>query len=163
MNIFKRIKTYEMFNENKKNIIDNIDNKEFIEDLYYANPLYKTHDFFVFIYTYDFKKLNNNNYKRVLDIENMHKVTPDNYIDVMGMNIRARVEKKKIGTIWWPKELSDLINGKSSNDMDLYIIDMIEKYMIIKNDAISKEIFKKIYDKKLKKSKNIEKQNRYNL
>jgi hypothetical protein len=153
IDIMKKIKSFYLFKENKS-IIDRIDDKDLFIDTYTANPLHKTHDFFVFIYKDGFRELDDGNYKKIMDIENMHKITPDNFKDMTGMYFRASMTEQKVGVIWWPKEGSELIDGKSSNNMDLYLIDLIEKHMS-KDHKTGRDVYKKIYDKNMKKSKKI--------
>jgi len=150
----KKIKKYDSFKENRKSIIYGIDNKELFTDTYKSNPLHTTHDFFVFIYKKGFKELDDGNYKKIMDIEKMHKITPDNFNDMRGMGMRANMTQQKIGVIWWPKEGSEEIEDKSSQEMDFWIIDLIEKHMS-KDHENGRKVYNKVYDEKMKKSKKI--------
>jgi len=136
------IKTFKLFEENGE-----MESKDIFMQIYQENPLHKTHDFFVFIYEDGFKELPNGDYKKTLDIENMHKITEDNFKDMKMMKLRTIFIDKKIGVIWWPKGGIDMIDGKSSNDMSLSTVELIRKHMSKYNRKKSIEIVNMVKDR----------------
>ena len=140
----KRINNYKQF----ESIIDGVSDQEVWEKTYNANILHLTHDFYGFVYKNDkFKELEDGNYKKVLDIEKIHKLTIEHgMVDMSGLNMRATMTGQKLGVIWWPKESTDLIDNKSSNNMEIWLIDTIEKHMS-KDHTSGKKVFKKVKDR----------------
>ena len=128
----------------------NIPIEDVFDEFYKENPLHKTHDFYAFIYNTDFVKIKNSeNYKKTIYIEKMHRITNKNFRDIELMKLRARINNKEVGTIWWPKDARDLIDNKSSKEMDDYLIDLIIKHKSDDSDPKGKKIFDKVY-KRLK-------------
>jgi len=130
------MKNLNTFNENRK-LADGISLSEYGVEFYDSNPLSKTHDFFAFLYNDGFKEdgEGSGNYKKVIDIEKMHKVEREHVSDLQGMFLRARFSNQNVGLIWWPKEGSDMIDGKNSEEMDFYLIDLIMKHRSKKGTA----------------------------
>ena len=131
--------------------IDGIEDSELFADVYNENPLKDTHDFYIFIYnTEGFKEVEGGLYKKTFDIEKMVKLDPSistNVGDMIGIEMRAKITAQRVGVIWWPKGGEDMIEDKSSKDMDLYVLDLIEKHMSKYDIQHGKEVFKKIVDK----------------
>lgn len=81
------IKNFKIFEVSKYNL-------DLFQEIYDENPLKDTHDFYVFIAKYDFKEVENELYKKVLVIENMVRITPDEKsINAMNMlSLRAQFQ-----------------------------------------------------------------------
>lgn len=104
-----------------------------LEDLLKANPLSKDHDFYIFIGRNTFEEAKDGLYKKVLEIENMVKITPDaNSIAAMsGVQLRAKFQPdSKLYHIWLPKELESEVSGKGSSRLERWVVDLIDKYKI---------------------------------
>lgn len=135
-----------MILKNKQFENSNVTTEELWQALYNENPLHETHDFYGFLYSDGFKDIGSGNYRKVLDIEVMVKLTYEKGYKILNsMTLRSKYAIKNIGTIWWPKESIDLIDSKSTSDMDFYIIELIEKHMNKRNDGLS--IYKKVKDR----------------
>ena len=130
---------------------DKEDKIELLSDLLDANPLNKDHDFYIFIGRDEFKETDKGIYKKSLEIENMVKISPDeNSMAAMSMmELRARVQNNStLYHIWLPKDLEDEISGKSSDRMEPWMTDLIDKYkMKGGGDDQGKRIYKEIKDK----------------
>jgi len=132
----KRIKTYnELLEGRKKTIIPGVDNDEIFDDLMSKNIYTKTHKLFAFIYIYSFREDDDGRYSKYLDIENIIEINKSTYKSYSMMEMRARIESKQVARIWWLKNATDMIEGKSSNDLDDGILDLIEKHMITGSDS----------------------------
>ena len=138
----ERIKKFESY-------IAGVSDKEFFTELYEENPLKDTHFFYGFIYKDGYKESpeGSGNYKKTSDIEQMYKIDSSNFNDLKGMKMRASFTDQQFAVIWFPKEMD--INGKSSDDMDLWLIDLI-----IKHRSTQHGNGKKVFDK-LKKTNTI--------
>lgn len=148
----KYIKKYETSKESMEEKI------ELLNDLILENPLHIDHDFYLFIAKDDFKKQDDGSYKKGLDIERMIKITPDEKsINMMvGLQKRSLFQiDSKLYNIWLPKEYENEISGKSSSDIDDWLLDLIDKYKNKGSDSYGK----KIYDNVKKRRNNIKKYN----
>jgi len=145
----KYVNNFKMFESKNKQIVDGVDDNDLFADVYRQNTLHKTHDFYIFIYKDGFKELEDGNFKKILEIENMYRLEPDgsNHKDTTSMHFRARMNQSNVGQIWWPKEGRDLVDGLSSDDMDIYILDLIEKHMTKGSSKEGIDIFNHVKDK----------------
>ena len=122
---------------------------ELLSDLLTANPLHKTHDFYIFIGRPDFREAKNGMYKKTLEIENMVKITSDiQSIGAMqGLEMRAKFQAdSEIYHIWLPKEMKEDISGKGSQSMEPWLVDLINEHKRKGADNHGREIYKKAYD-----------------
>ena len=143
----KYIKTFEAKKDSKKTQED----IELLKDLLTENPLYKTHDFFIFLAGEHFQETENGLYKKTLDIENMVKITPDeNSLAAMfGLEMRARFQQNvRLYHIWLPKEISDEVAGKGSINIEPYLVELIDKYKIRGTDQQGKQVYKDVVQRR---------------
>lgn len=104
---------------------------DLLADLLSENPLSETHDFYIFLGGEKFVEDENGKYDKKLDIENMVRITPDvQSIGAMkGLQMRAMFQQGvKLYHIWLPQEIRDDIEGKGSNSLDSWLVDLIDKY-----------------------------------
>jgi len=146
------LKIYLIMLKKFESFIDGVDDDEVFEEML-NNPMSKTHDLFIFIYKEGFKENESGSYDKTLDIEKMNKVTTENYKSMNGIYMRARVNNADVATIWWPKDATDLIINKSSDDMELWLLDTIEKHMIKKMSDDDKKRYNDMVDKLTKVGK----------
>jgi len=133
------LKNYLIMIKKFESFIDGVGDDEVFDKMLKNNPMTKTHDLFIFIYKEGFKENENGSYDKTLDIERMIKLTIENYKSMNGIYMRAQINMGYVGFIWWPKDATELIEDKSSDDMDLWLLDTIEKHMIDKNDTQTKK------------------------
>jgi len=156
-NLENMIKTFESF-------IDGVDDDETFEKMLKNNPMSKSHDLFIFIYKEGFKENDSGSYNKTLEIERMIKVTVDNYKSMNMINIRAQINLGSVGTIWWPKDAIEMIDDKSSDDMELWLIDTIEKHMVDKQGKIDgNKQYNKMKDKLTKLGKQRDKEKKFKI
>jgi len=148
----KYVNKFKIFESKNKQIVDGVDDNDLFADVYRQNPLHKTYDFYIFIYKDGFKELEDGNFKRILEIENMYRLKPDgsNHKDPSMMYFRARMNDSSVGQIWWPKESRELVDHLSSDDMEIYVLDMIEKHMTKGSSKEGIDVFNQVKDKRKK-------------
>ena len=135
----RRIKTFE-------NYVEGVDDKELFKEFYNNNPLSKTHALYAFIYSEGFKETENGLYKKTMDIEKMHRIKPDTVSDLHGMKLRSSITGQNLGVIWWPKDATELVDDKGTDELEQWVIDTIEKHKSNKPLENSSEIFNDIID-----------------
>ena len=126
---------------------DKEDKIELLSDLLDENPLNKDHDFYIFIGRDEFKETGKGIYKKSLEIENMVKISPDeNSMAAMSMmELRARVQNNStLYHIWLPKDLEDEISGKSTDRMEPWLVDLIDKYKVKGGDKHGADVVKDV-------------------
>ena len=137
----KYIKTFESY-------VEGVDDEDLFRTTYYENPLSTTHDMYSFIYRDGFKELESGDYRKTIEIEKMVKITPNSegLGNMKGLKMRAMVDTQnnKVGVIWWFKDAEDMINNKGSQDMDLYLIELIDKHKSDTNDSQGRDVFKNV-------------------
>jgi hypothetical protein len=124
---------------------------EILRDLIDENPLSVDHDFYIFLASDTFKEDKNGLYKKVLDIENMVLIKPDiNSLGAMaGLKMRAMVQHgTKLYHIWLPKDFRNDVEGRSSNRMDKWVLDLIDKYKVVGTDEHGKMVYKNVLDRR---------------
>jgi len=127
------------------------DQVDILRDLLMENPLYEDNDFYLFIGRDEFKETENGMYKKVLDIENMVKITPDiQSIGAMkGLEMRARFQSESnLYHIWLPKELEEYVSGKSSQRIPSWLIDLIDKHKMKGVTTEGKKKYKDVLDRR---------------
>jgi len=140
--MLKKFKTF-----TNESHIPNVPDKEFFEKLIKNNPMLKTHDFFVFLYTEEgFKENEDGTYTKHLNIERMIRLDKNNFLNAGGLLLRARFTIQDLGFIWWPKDATELIEDKGSDEMELWLLDTIEKHMLKKTDP-DREYSRKEYQR----------------
>lgn len=137
----KHLKTFESH-------VEGMDDGELFNITYMQNPLSSTHDMYAFIYKDGFKELENGDYKKTLEIEKMHQITPDSagLNDMVMMNMRARMNMSIVGVIWWFKDAAEMIKDKGSKDMDLHLIELIDKHKSDSKGSHGRKTFNNIKD-----------------
>jgi hypothetical protein len=109
---------------------DNMDNIELFKMTYNENPLHTTHKLFFFIYDYEYRELDDGNYKKIIAPEKMVEINADKngYHNGQGMLFRTKFVDKKFGVIWWPMGETYMIKNKGINNLDEYILNIIDKH-----------------------------------
>lgn len=128
------------------------DQVELLKDLLLENPAYDTHDFYIFIGRDEFKEDEDGRYRKSIEIENMVKITPDkSSISAMnGMEMRVRFNQdSSLYHIWLPKELEDEIEGKGSNSIEPWLVELINKYKMKGADSHGREVYKDVKQRKI--------------
>lgn len=144
----KYIKTYEKNSE---------ENSELLGDLLSENPLSKTHDFYIFLAGEKFEETENGLYKKVLDIENMVRITPNSVGAMKGLEMRAKFQQGvRLYHIWLPQEIRDDVEGHGSK-LEPWLVDLIDKHKRI-GDKDGEG--RKVMDDVIQRRKDI---NKYNL
>lgn len=126
----KHIKKFEINKEEEKEKKEKED-LDLLRDLINENPLSVDNDFYIFIGRDGFKDAGKGLYKKSLEIENMVRISDNmNSIFAMkGLDMRSRLQSDStLYHIWLPKELRSDIEGKGSNNIEDYMIDIIDKY-----------------------------------
>ena len=147
----KYIKTFEERSSTKDDI-------ELLKDLLMENPLYDTHDFFIFLASDDFQESEGGLYKKTIDIENMVKITQDeNSLAAMkGLEMRSMFQQNvKLYHIWLPKEISDEVEGKGSKSIEPWLVELINKHKVSGADEHGKQVYRDV----AKRKKDIDKYN----
>jgi len=143
----KHIKKFEAVSKEDK-MKDNVD---LLIDLLHENPNYETHDFYVFIAREDFKEVENGLYKKSITIENMVIITPDEHgvTSMAGLQIRARFQTdSELYQVWLPKELRKDIEGKTSSEIEPYIVDIIDKYKTSGSDDTGRKVYNDVVQRR---------------
>lgn len=125
-------------------------NLELFQELYDENPLKDTHDFYMFIASDKFEESENGLYKKVLNIENMVRITP-NAESVSAANfleMRARFQTdSKLYHIWLPKEIRKDVEGKGAS-IEPWLVELINKYKQRGSDEHSKQVYNDVVARK---------------
>ena len=127
------------------------DQVEILDELINVNPLHETHDFYIFIGRDDFEEAENGMYKKILEIENMVKITPDvQSINAMnGLEMRVRFQQdSNLYHIWLPKEIEEDVSGKGSQSIESWLVDLIDKHKMKGDDEYGKQIYREIASRK---------------
>lgn len=135
------------FNEKNKSDKEEEKNVQLLKDLLDENPISKTHDFYMFVGSDKFEETESGMYKKIIDIENMVRITGDekSLAASQGLNMRARFqENSKVYHIWLPKEIRSEVEGKSSQSIDPWLVDLINNYKQRGSDEQGKRIFKDV-------------------
>jgi len=143
----KHIKTFEA----KKTKDSTKDDIELLRDLLMENPLYETHDFFIFLAGETFEETEGGLYKKVIDIENMVKITPDeNSLAAMqGLTMRSRFQHNtRLYHIWLPKEISEEVEGKGSRSIEPWLLELIDKHKVRGADEHGKQVYRDVVQRK---------------
>ena len=117
------------------------------KDVIAENPNYKTHDFYIFIAKDDYREDEDGRYSKTIDIENMVKITPDaQSISAMtGMQLRVRFNPDStLYHIWLPKGLDQQVEGKGSNSIEPWLVDLINKHKGKGSDSHGKQVLKDV-------------------
>jgi len=124
------------------------------------SPNFDTHDFFVFIGKDGYKEVKGGLFKKTIEIEKMNRIEPDEQGlgAVKGMCIRVKFTAfasapSKVYYIWFPKEGRDMIENKSSANMDLGLLELINKH---KEELVGKS-GGKLYQDALKRKADLQK------
>ena len=133
---------------------------EIFKEQYRKCPDIETHDLFVFIGKEGFKEVKGGLYKKILEIEKMNKIDPDEqgYNSIIGMMMRAKFTAfsnttSKAYFIWFPKSGVNLVEDKSSDVMDIGLIELIDKN---KNEFTTQGPNGKLFQDAIKKKANIQ-------
>lgn len=135
----KHVKTFEQISMD--------DQVELLRDTMMENPNYETHDFYIFIARDEYKEDEDGRYTKTIDIENMVKITPDaQSISAMtGMQLRVRFNADStLYHIWLPKGLDEQVEGKGSNSIEPWLVDLINKHKMKGPDIHGKQVFKDV-------------------
>lgn len=128
----KKIKMFENYWEDQKKEREEIkkDQVKLMDELFNENPMFKEHDLYMFVGRDEFKEDEDGRYTKSLEIEKMIKITPDeNSLHVgWGLSMRAQIQGGKVYHIWLPKEIEELVSDKDSNQMEPWLIDLINKH-----------------------------------
>jgi hypothetical protein len=130
--------------------------EEIFREIYDENPLKDDNDFYLFIGRNDFKETKDGLYKKTLEIENMVRISPDDKQSIgamWGLQIRAIFQNNSnLYHIWLPKELKEFIEGKGSNRIDEWLLDLIDKYKVKGSDEhgakVKEDVIKRREDMK---------------
>jgi hypothetical protein len=134
------------------------DNVDILRDLLLENPLHETHDFYIFIASYLYEETEGGLFKRILNIENMVRITPDeqSLSSASMLDLRARYQSNsKVYHIWLPQEIREDVEGKGSSSMDSWLVELIDKYKSYGADDQGKQVYKDV----LQRKKDIDKYN----
>ena len=146
---------------------DKIDDKvELLADLMKENPIHKTHDFYIFIARDDFKETKNGLYKKTIDIENMIRITPDAHSvgAIQGMEMRARFNPESaLYNIWLPNEIREDVENKSSNGMEDWLVELINKHKLRGGDEHGKKVYRDVVNRREEDKKTAITANKFNL
>jgi hypothetical protein len=133
---------------------------ELLTDLIDENPLSKTHDFYIFIAGDKFEETKNGLYKKNLNIENMVRITPDKKSlgAMKGLQLRANFQHdSRLYHIWLPQEIRDDVEGKGTNSLEPWLVELINKHKRIGDkDGEGKRVLKDV----LRRREDV---NKYNL
>jgi len=133
---------------------------ELLSDLIDENPLSKTHDFYIFIAGDKFEETENGLYKKTLSIENMVRITPDKASlgAMKGLQLRAEFQQDvRLYHIWLPQEIRDDVEGKGSNSLEPWLVELINKH---KRFGDKEGVGKKVMNDVIQRKKDID---RYNV
>jgi len=133
--------------EAKKTDEDREKDVTLLDDLIKENPISKTHDFYIFIGRDSFIEDKDGLYKKSVEIENMVKITSDkkSISAIQGLEMRARFNpESSLYHIWLPKDLEDEIEGKGSNSIEPWLVDLINKYKQKGSDDQGRKVFKDV-------------------
>jgi hypothetical protein len=122
-------------------------NLDLFQEIYDENPLKDTHDFYMFLGHEKFEETDGGLYKKVLDIENMVRITPDaksvNAANMMALRAQFQHDAR-LYHIWLPKEIRNDVEGYGSN-IDPWLVDLIDKYKRIGDkDGEGKRVMKDV-------------------
>lgn len=137
-----------------------------LQDLMKENPAYKTHDFYIFIAKDGFIEAENGLYKKTIDIENMVRITPDGQGvgSMQGMEMRVRFNPEStLYHIWLPKEIREDVNYKGSNNMEDWLVDLINKYKQKGGDDHSRQVYKDVVNRREEDKKTAITADKFNL
>lgn len=124
---------------------------DLLNDLINENPLHEDNDFYIFIGKDEFKENKDGSYRKTIEIERMVKIEADlSSIGAMnGLTLRSRFQSNsKLYHIWLPKELEDQISGKGSNQMDEWLVDLINKYKNERTDEQGKKTLRDVKNRR---------------
>jgi len=110
---------------------EHISNKDLFKQLFDENPNKDTHDLYVFLSTDEFIKLPDDNYKKVLGIEKMNRITPDKQgmNAIAGMDMRAKFQSNiKMYGIWMPKDVRDMVDNKGYQEIEDWLLKTIGEH-----------------------------------
>ena len=136
------MKYLKRFNENQ-------DQVDLLRTLINENPQQETHDFYIFIGRDKFieEPKGSGKYIKSLEIERMIRITPDeNSIGASKMmDLRARYQGdgSKVYHIWLPQEIREDVEGLSSESMEPWLVDTINKYKSTGSDEQGVNTYRK--------------------
>lgn len=117
------------------------------------NPLHEDNDFYIFIGRDDFKENKDGSYKKTLEIERMIKIEADqsSICAMKGLELRCRFQMNStLYHIWLPKEFENDIANKDSDQIDEWLVDLINKYKNTGSDTQGKQILNIVKDRRNK-------------
>jgi len=148
----KHIRLFEAYKTSEEMEKERQEKVELLQDLINENPLHVDHDFYVFIGRPEFKENEDGKYTKYLEIEKMYKINPntDGLYAMNFMKIRARSQgnDSEVYHIWLPKELENEVSGKSSNNMDPWLIYLIDEHKQKDGDDHGKKVYKDVLKRK---------------
>lgn len=162
MKKLKNMKYLKKF-EAKEDINDKIG---LLKDLMKENPIHKTHDFYIFIASDDFKESKDGLYKKTIDIENMVRITPDGHsvAAMQGMEMRVRFNpQSSLYHIWLPKDVRDDVEGKGSQSLEPWLVDLINEHKQKGADEHSKQVYRDVVNRREEDKKAIVVADKFNL
>jgi hypothetical protein len=139
---------------------------DIFKDTYNQNPLKEDHDFYIFLAGEKFEEAENGLYKKVLDIENMVRIKLDKESvgAMQGLKMRAMTQQGvKMYHIWLPNDIRELVDGKGSNSIESWLVDLIDKHKQTGSDDHGKKIYKEVINKHEEREKIKKDSNRYNI
>jgi len=137
----KHLKTFEVKKEDV----------ELLDELINENPINKTHDFYIFIGRDNFIEDKDGLYKKSIDIENMVRILPDSksIAAMQGLEMRVRFNpESSLYHIWLPKGIEDEVEGKGSNSIEPWLIDLINQHKQKGSDEHGRKVLKNVIDRK---------------
>lgn len=141
----KYIKKFEANKENDDNEV------EVLRDVLMENPSYNTHDFYMFIGRPEFKEEEDGRYRKTLEIERMMKITPDQEsIGTMkGLTMRARFDPSStVYHIWLPKDIEEEVSYKGSNDIEPWLVDLINQHKMRGSDEHGRQVYNDVLQRR---------------
>jgi hypothetical protein len=139
---------------------------DIFKDIYNQNPLKKDHDFYIFLAGDKFEETKNGLYKKILDIENMVRIKPDkeSLSAMQVLNIRARHQHNvRMYHIWLPNDIREMVDGKGSNSIEPWLLDLINKHKQYNSDDHGKKIYKDVFNKHEERKLMKKDTDRYNI
>lgn len=124
---------------------------DLLRDLLMENPDYDTHDFYLFIGRDTFREDKDGRYTKTLEIEKMVKITPDSSsLGAMnGMKMRAMAQQDStLYHIWLPKEIEDEVAWKGSNEIEPWLVELINKHKMKGADSHGRQVYKDVLQRK---------------
>lgn len=130
---------------------------EIFKAVYNKNPNKETHDFYLFVAKPEFIEEDDGRFRKILGIENMVRITPDQESlgNMKGMQMRAQFTQQTLYHIWLPKEIREEVEGKGFESIEPWLLELITKHAEKGSDEYGRDIYKDVSSKIKAKNKEI--------